>query len=94
MKKISTLFAGLAVAVLMSTSAFAGIAQIGDVHGKVLVNHGKGFVPASDFASLNVGDKVMVGAKSFATLSYAGCSISIKSPTVFGNREWESRNLA
>ncbi len=70
--------------VLMTSSVLAGngAATISDFSGKVLINKGKGFVPAVGVTSLGAGDKVLVGENSFAVLSYAECAVSISSPTV------------
>ena len=76
--KFLTIVAALA---LCSTSVLA--AQVGDVHGKVLINVGKGFVPVANGAVLKAGDELMVGSESFATLAFAGCTVSLSKPTVF-----------
>ena len=83
MKK--TLVYVLSAVLLASTiiAAQAGIAQLGDAHGKVLVNHGKGFVAVTGAADLNIGDRIMIGDQSFATVSFAGCTVSLSEPTVF-----------
>lgn len=84
MKFISkSLMAAAAAAVLFSTAAVAGVAQIDSAHGKVLVNQGKGFVPVTGLMSLNAGDKIMVGEESFATVSYDQCAVSLSTPMVF-----------
>jgi hypothetical protein len=76
-------FYGAALALAMMTSSvLAATATITDHSGKVLINKGKGFVPAAGTVSLNDGDKVMVGENSFAVVSYADCAVSISSPTV------------
>jgi hypothetical protein len=70
--------------VAFGTSALAGtgVATISDVSGKVLVNQGEGFVPVAGSIELNAGDRVMVGDDSFATVTYADCSVSLSKPTV------------
>jgi hypothetical protein len=74
---------------MMSSSVLAGgsAATITDFSGKVLVNHGKGFAPASGVVSLNAGDKVMVGENSFAVVSFAECAVSLSTPTVLAIAE-------
>jgi hypothetical protein len=80
MKKICVSAIALA---MFSSSVLAGnVASITDFSGKVLVNKGKGFVPAFGAISLGAGDKVMVGEDSFAVLSYADCAVSLAKPTV------------
>ncbi len=76
---------GLSLAFASATvqAATATVAQVGDFHGKVLVNQGKGFFPVSGPLALKVGDKIMVGEQSFATVSYNECSVALSSPTVF-----------
>ena len=81
---MKTISASLLALAMFSSAAFAGnvAATISDFSGKVLVNQGKGFVPALGSISLKAGDKVMVGENSFAVVSYAECAVSISSPTV------------
>jgi hypothetical protein len=75
-----------ALAVMMATSSIAFAAQsvavIQGVGGKVLVNKGEGFVPALDTMQLSVGDSVMVGDESSATLAFGECSVLVSKPTV------------
>jgi hypothetical protein len=66
-----------------SVQAATMVAQVGNFHGKVLVNQGEGFVPVSGPLSLKAGDTVMIGEESFATVSYGECSVALTSPTVF-----------
>jgi hypothetical protein len=84
MKICGTIVAAAAV-MSLSASAFAEspAASLSDVSGKVLVNSGKGFVPALDLTALNVGDKVMVGDQSFATVAFAKCSVALSTSTVY-----------
>ena len=70
-----------------TVGAASMVATVGDFHGKVLVNQGKGFVPVSGPLSLKAGDTVMVGEESFATVSYSECSVALTSPTVFSVSE-------
>ncbi len=81
---MKSVLVGLLTCAVLATSSFAAgnVAVVGDVSGKVLVNRGKGFVPVSGSLQLNVGDRVMVGENSFATLSYAECAVSLAKPTV------------
>lgn len=64
--------------------ANAPIAEASGLQGKVLVNHGKGFVPAARLVLLNDGDKIMVGANSSAKINYLNskCSISANASSV------------
>jgi hypothetical protein len=66
-----------------SVQAATSVAQVGNFHGKVLVNQGKGFVPVSGSLALKAGDAIMVGSESFATVSYNECTVSLSEPTVF-----------
>lgn len=66
-----------------SVQAATMVAQVGNFHGKVLVNQGEGFVPVSGPLALKAGDTVMIGEQSFATVSYGECSVALTSPTVF-----------
>jgi hypothetical protein len=66
-----------------SVQAASMVAQVGDFHGKVLVNQGEGFVPVSGPLALKAGDTVMIGEESFATVSYNECAVSLTEPTVF-----------
>jgi hypothetical protein len=70
---------------LASSSVFAAntVAKIDSFGGKVLVNQGKGFVALSGSLTLKAGDEVLVGEKSFATVSYADCAVDLKSPKIF-----------
>ena len=59
------------------------VAELGAVQGKVMINHGKGFVPAVGLISLNVGDQLMVGEESSAVVNYAsGCAVSVAATQV------------
>lgn len=77
----------VAVSMLLASSAIAAnapVAQLQASNGKVLVNQGKGFVPASGLISLNAGDKIMVGKDSSASVLYttANCSVDVAASTV------------
>jgi hypothetical protein len=75
----------LAVLLAMSTAhATVGVAQLSQLQGKVLVNHGKGFEPANGLVELSAGDKVLVGKESSATLSYMGsdCTVTVAESSV------------
>ena len=70
-------------AVLMNSAAFAATgATLSDVSGKVLVNSGDGFIPATGSMTLSVGDKILVGEGSFAVISYTDCAVSLSKPAV------------
>jgi hypothetical protein len=76
----------MALSLALATSSLHAatmVAQVGNFHGKVLVNQGEGFVPVAGPLSLKAGDTVMVGEESFATVSYTECSVSLSEPTVF-----------
>jgi hypothetical protein len=85
MKKMR-LFGAVALSLALvsaSVQAATMVAQVGNFHGKVLVNQGEGFVPVSGPLSLKAGDTVMVGEESFATVTYNNkCSVALSSPTV------------
>jgi hypothetical protein len=66
--------------VLMVSSANA--ATLSGISGSVLVNKGKGFVPAAGTVNLKAGDKVLVGEGGFASVAYGKCSVSLDKPTV------------
>jgi hypothetical protein len=69
---ISTVLANISMAYAQSS-----VAVISSSAGKVLVNKGKGFAPASGMLALNVGDTVMVGKGASAVISYnEGCSVN------------------
>jgi hypothetical protein len=83
MKRIGTVFALASMAMIVTAQAAAPIASLGQFHGKVLVNHGKGFEAVAGLVSLNVGDQVMVGAEGAAVISYVtGCDVSVNQPKV------------
>jgi hypothetical protein len=50
--------------------------------GKVLVNHGQGFVQAADGQTLKFQDRIMVGKGAAVTLAYAKCSLVLKEGTL------------
>jgi hypothetical protein len=82
MRVFSAMALSLALA-SASVKAASSVAQMGDFHGKVLVNQGKGFVPVAGPLALQAGDTVMIGEESSATVSYNQCSVALTSPTVF-----------
>lgn len=57
-------------------SAFAAqpapVATLTDVSGTVLVDSGKGFVPAQGDVSLSSGDRVLISRESAAKIAYTG----------------------
>jgi hypothetical protein len=75
-----------------STLAMAvpAIATLNGIDGKVLVNQGSGFVPASGDLPLTSGQKVMVGKDASASLvlENLGCSIALPAGrvTVISNK--------
>jgi hypothetical protein len=77
---------GVLIASLLGASiaqAAVSVAAIDAVQGKVLVNHGAGFVALVDGAALNAGDRVMVGKDSAAVIAYAnGCSVTVSEAKV------------
>jgi hypothetical protein len=59
-------------------------AELSATEGKVLVNQGKGFVPATVQLSLKVGDQLMVGENASAVLAYtSGCQVTLAAGQVF-----------
>jgi hypothetical protein len=83
MKRV--LSTALACLVLSASVAMAAqsVAVVQNVSGKVLVNKGKGFVPATGALQLGAGDRLLVGKDSTATISYAECAVSLAKPSVF-----------
>jgi hypothetical protein len=69
---------------LFAATGFAAAAELVRVEGKVSVNRGVGFEPASQGAILKPGDKVLVGEGSSASLLYAepGCVFELASASV------------
>jgi hypothetical protein len=57
-------------------------AQFSDIKGKVLVNKGQGFVPATLAMTLKSGDRVLVGEDSSAMLAYEACAVVLDKPAV------------
>lgn len=86
MKKFvaGVVFAAFIIVNIAPALASAPIAEASGLQGKVLVNHGKGFVPASGTLLLNAGDQIMVGASSAAKINYlnAKCSVSANASSV------------
>jgi hypothetical protein len=74
----------IAMLAVSAAHSAVSVAQLGDVQGKVLVNHGDGFIPAGGLTALTAGDKIMVGKEGSATVAYAaaGCSVSLAPATV------------
>ena len=82
-KIFKTVLVSASIMSFASAQASAIVAELGTVEGKVLINHGKGFVPAVGLISLNAGDQLMVGEKSSAVVNYAsGCSVSLAATQV------------
>jgi hypothetical protein len=84
MKSLKTL---LVLATVLSNVSMAyaqgSVAVMSGSVGKVLVNSGKGFAPVSGMVSLSVGDTVMVGKDSSASISYnTGCTVNAGASSV------------
>jgi hypothetical protein len=73
------LFVAVAMFGMVSSASAASLV---DVNGSVMVNKGKGFVPAVGTVKLSVGDKVLVGEGGFAAVTYDKCTVSLDKPTV------------
>ncbi len=69
--------------VAFAESPTAPVASVMDLSGKVMVNAGQGFAPASQALALKAGDRLLVGENAFATLSFKTCTVSLTKPTVF-----------
>jgi hypothetical protein len=83
MKRFSAALALASMVMTVAAQAAAPLADLSQIHGKVLVNHGKGFEAVVGAVSLNAGDQVMVGSESGAVISYvSGCSVSVVKPKV------------
>jgi hypothetical protein len=86
MKKFiaSVASAAFLIATVVPSLAASPIAEATGLHGKVLVNHGKGFEVATGSVLLNAGDRLMVGEKSSATVNYLNvkCTVSASNSTV------------
>ena len=72
------------IANIAPSLAYSPIAEASGLQGKVLVNHGRGFVPAAGTVLLNAGDKILVGANSSAKINYlnAKCLVSANASSV------------
>ena len=70
MKRSFLIVLGTALLIAGPSSA----ATIDWVRGKVFINHGTGYVPASEGTTANPGDMVMAGPKSSASVVYLGGS--------------------
>ena len=72
------------IATIAPALAATPVAEVSGLHGKVLVNHGKGFEPAIGSMLLNAGDKIMVGANSSAKINYLNskCLVSANASSV------------
>ena len=76
---------GLSVFCASSALAASGpIAQVADVSGKVLINHGKGFTQAVGDIALKTGDAVFIGDNSSVTIAYGAAKCSVKLILRFG----------
>ncbi len=82
-RMFKTVLVAASILSFATAQASAIVAELGAVQGKVMINHGKGFVPAVGLVSLNDGDQLMVGEKSFAVVNYAsGCAVSVAATQV------------
>ena len=66
----------------MASATEAPVANLLDANGKILVDHGQGFVLAVGSA-LQAGDRIFIGDKSSATVAYAECRVKLAKPIVF-----------
>lgn len=75
---------GLSLFTLFSFSAAQAAEIVAELHlikGKVLVNSGHGFVSAG---AVNAGDKILIGDKSRALLTYAnGCDVPLTGKQIY-----------
>jgi hypothetical protein len=84
---IGAVVLGLAAGAVQAETTAVGqkiTAQIVMAKGKVLLNHGTGFVAAVAQTPLTVGDQLMVGNESSAELFYAasGCALTVSAGTL------------
>lgn len=84
MKIMRSVIAAVVVASSAVSALAAGVAKIDAVDGKVLINRGAGYEVVASGTLLNAGDKVMVGDKASALISYLGaqCSISAEASSL------------
>jgi hypothetical protein len=77
-------FATLTLLGLFAVSQTATAAELVKLEGKVSVNRGDGFEPAKQGMVLKVGDQVLVGKESAASLVYAepGCVLEVPEASV------------
>ena len=77
--------AAILAGVLNATPSLAlgNTARLQGIQGKVLLDQGQGFAPATEASQLKPGDKIFIGAKSSAILAFAQCAVELKKPTVF-----------
>jgi hypothetical protein len=73
------------VSMFAGTEALAAnsVANMQDSQGKVMIDHGQGYVLAALNMGLNVGDRIFVGKDSSAVIAFEGCTLTIAKPTVF-----------
>jgi hypothetical protein len=84
MKHFGIVAACVAALTLSSVAQAAdGVAVLSDAQGKVLVNQGDGFVPASIDMVLKPTDKLLVGKEGSATVSYTSCAVMLAEAAVF-----------
>ena len=69
-------YIAFALGVVLTCPAFAATIEL--VNGKVLINHGDGFLPTLSGAQANPGDLVMASAGGSAKLVYpGGCQVKV-----------------
>jgi hypothetical protein len=85
MKHFGIFLARCAAVLALSSLAQANdsVAVLSDAHGKVLVNQGDGFVPASVDIVLKPSDKLLVGKDASATVSYESCAVVLAETALF-----------
>ena len=80
----SFLRVGFSLLTLFSFSAAQAAEMVAELHlikGKVLVNSGHGYVSAG---AVNAGDKILIGDKSRALLSYpGGCDVPLMGKQIY-----------
>jgi len=83
--KIVACAAAMLGGVLNATPGLAldNTARLQGIQGKVLLDQGQGFAPATETSPLKPGDKIFIGTKARAILAFAQCAVELKKPTVY-----------
>jgi hypothetical protein len=82
-KRITSLVLVASMLGLNAAQAASNFAEMNLMHGKVLVNQGKGFAALAEGSALKAGDTVLVGKDSSVVIAYnGGCSVSINEAKV------------